>query len=183
MSDYLALADELALDIREGRLRPGARLLPQRELRSNDESRARPPAGSTQSWSAAASLPGEVGRGTYVRAAAPLSRSPLAEPHLGHADLELNFPSVPEQSALLARSLGDLFRRPESLDLALRPIRADGTAAARRAAATCSRGVDGHLIPLVSGSPATVNRPSPRRSPPGRPPESVWAWRPSLIPS
>jgi DNA-binding transcriptional MocR family regulator len=135
MTDYRALADELALDIKEGRLRPGQRLLPQREFADQ-----RGIASSTASRVYAELVrrglsTGEVGRGTYVRAGAVLSGSALAEPSVTPVDLELNFPVVPGQSALLAESLLPLFRRPEALAAALRPVRAAGTEAARLAAA------------------------------------------------
>jgi DNA-binding transcriptional MocR family regulator len=135
MNDYRAIANELALDIKEGRLRPGARLLPQREFADR-----RGIAASTASRVYAELVrrglaTGEVGRGTYVRAGAPLAVWPLADPRDTPVDLELIFPHVPEQAALLARSLAALSRRPDTLNAALRPVRAAGTPAARDAAA------------------------------------------------
>jgi DNA-binding transcriptional MocR family regulator len=81
---------------------------------------------------------GEVGRGTYVRAApdGPAGRA-LAEP--GPADapvnLELNYPSAPGQPELLAPVLAPLLR-PDVLAEALLPAAATGTESAREAAAT-----------------------------------------------
>jgi DNA-binding transcriptional MocR family regulator len=73
---------------------------------------------------------GEVGRGTFVRAAALLDGPALAEPAAAPIDLELNYPVIPDQTALLARALGPLLRA-DALDDALRPIGVAGTAAAR----------------------------------------------------
>jgi DNA-binding transcriptional MocR family regulator len=78
---------------------------------------------------------GEVGRGTFVRAGAPAPEPALAEPADARVDLELNFPLVPEQAALLSASLTRLLR-PERLAATLRPVTAAGTAPARAAAAS-----------------------------------------------
>ena len=53
-------------------------------------------------------------------------------------DLELNFPILPEQPAMLAASLAGLLR-PDAMTEALRASTASGTEAARRAAATLLR--------------------------------------------
>lgn len=138
MSDYTAIVHELARDIREGRLRAGERLPPQRAFADQ-----RGIAASTASRVYTALVrqglvTGEVGRGTYVRAveAMPPHGPALAEPQETPLDLELIFPTLPEQAALLARSLAEGLRRPESIAAAWRPGRASGTAAARHAAAT-----------------------------------------------
>jgi DNA-binding transcriptional MocR family regulator len=84
---------------------------------------------------------GEVGRGTFVRAAPPAEAArALTEPDTGAAaaepvNLQLNYPSVPGQSELLAPALAPLLR-PDVLTEALRPAPATGTAPARAAAAT-----------------------------------------------
>jgi DNA-binding transcriptional MocR family regulator len=136
MDDYRLLADEIAAAIAGGRLRPGERLPTQRAF-----ARRRGIAASTAGRVYAelgrrGLVVGEVGRGTFVRAAGqPGDRVPLSEPSRARIDLELNYPVVPEQSALLAASLTPLLR-PDALDLALRPSRADGTPAARAAFAT-----------------------------------------------
>ncbi|MGW3010678.1 aminotransferase-like domain-containing protein [Streptomyces sp. NPDC001219] len=134
MDDYRALADDLAADIAAGRLPPGERLPPLRRF-----ARDRGIAGSTaarvyRELGRRGLTVGEVGRGTFVRAAAPAAEPALAEPGGARVDLELNFPVLPGHPALLAKSLGHLLR-PDALAGALRPVGATGTAAARRTAA------------------------------------------------
>ncbi|WP_105974821.1 aminotransferase-like domain-containing protein [Streptomyces geranii] len=142
MDDYRRLADRIADDIATGRLRPGERLPPQRVF-----ARRRGIAGSTAGRVYAelvrrGLVVGEVGRGTFVRAApaAPTGRA-LAEPVAGsggapaaRVNLELNYPSAPGQSELLAPALAPLLR-PDVLTEALRPAPADGTPEARAAVA------------------------------------------------
>lgn len=136
MNDYRRIADRIADDITAGRLRPGQRLPPQRVF-----ARRRGIAGSTAGrvygeLVRRGLVVGEVGRGTFVRAAVPgqggraLIESSTAAP----VNLELNYPSAPGQSELLAPALAPLLR-PDVLTEALRPAAATGTVAAREAAA------------------------------------------------
>lgn len=134
MEDYRVIADGLAADIARGRLRPGDQLPPQRRF-----ARAQGIASSTaarvyQELIRRGLAVGEVGRGTFVRAGAPLPEPALAEPGGARIDLELNFPVLPDQPALMARSLTRMLR-PEALTTALRPVGAAGTPEARQAAA------------------------------------------------
>ncbi|GLY87000.1 PLP-dependent aminotransferase family protein [Actinoallomurus iriomotensis] len=134
MDDYRRIADALAAEIAAGRLRPGDRLPPQRQF-----ARRHGIAGSTAARVYGELVRrglavGEVGRGTFIRAAAPSSEPALAEPARARVDLELNFSLPPEQPALLARSLGGMLR-PDVLADALTPMGAAGTRAAREAAA------------------------------------------------
>ncbi|GAA3990429.1 PLP-dependent aminotransferase family protein [Streptomyces plumbiresistens] len=134
--DYRRLADRLADDIAAGRLKPGERLPPQRVF-----ARRRGIAGSTAGrvygeLVRRGLVVGEVGRGTFVRAvpAAPLGRA-LTEPATAApVNLELNYPSALGQAELLAPALAPLLR-PDVLAEALLPAPADGTTAARNAAA------------------------------------------------
>ncbi|MFJ8537113.1 PLP-dependent aminotransferase family protein [Streptomyces sp. NPDC093591] len=137
MDDYRRLADRIADDIAAGRLEPGQRLPPQRVF-----ARRRGIAGSTAGRVYAelvrrGLVVGEVGRGTFVRAAParPGGRA-LVESGATAApvNLELNYPSAPGQAELLAPTLAPLLR-PDVLTEALRPAAADGTLAAREAAA------------------------------------------------
>jgi DNA-binding transcriptional MocR family regulator len=141
VNDYRRLADRIADDITTGRLRPGQRLPPQRVF-----ARRRGIAGSTAGRVYAelvrrGLVVGEVGRGTFVRAApAGEAGRALTEPVADRAcaepvNLELNYPSAPGQSELLAPALAPLLR-PDVLAEALRPAPATGTAPARAAAAT-----------------------------------------------
>ncbi len=115
---YRAIADALAEDIRRGAVRPGTRLPTHRELawklgltvgtvtRAYAEAERR------------GLIAGEVGRGTYVRGAAPadiaISYS-AAEPsaQAGFIDLSLNFPVIPGHEAELATALRRLAARDD----------------------------------------------------------------------
>ncbi|MFB7634244.1 PLP-dependent aminotransferase family protein [Streptomyces sp. NPDC056149] len=133
--DYRAIADELAAAIAAGRLRPGDRLPPLRRF-----ARRRWIADSTaarvyRELGRRGLTVGEVGRGTFVRTAPPAAGPALAEPGGHPIDLELNFPVLPGQSALLAQSLGPLLQQDAAMSAALRPGTAAGTPVARHTAA------------------------------------------------
>ncbi|WP_028921040.1 PLP-dependent aminotransferase family protein [Pseudonocardia acaciae] len=140
MSDYHEIADALAADIAEGRLRPGQRLPPQRRF-----ARGRGIANSTAARVYGELVRrglavGEVGRGTFVRASTATASggaatAPARRPD-GRAvvDLELSFPVLPEQAQLLADGLGPMLD-PSALADGLRPVGPDGIPAAREAAA------------------------------------------------
>ena len=136
MADYRHIADRVAGDIASGRLRPGQQLPPQRVF-----ARQRGIAGSTAGRVYAelvrrGLVVGEVGRGTFVRAAAagPYGQAIVEAATTAPVNLELNYPSAPGQSELLAPALAPLLR-PDVLTEALRPAAATGTAAAREATA------------------------------------------------
>ncbi|MFB9904566.1 aminotransferase-like domain-containing protein [Allokutzneria oryzae] len=132
MDDYRVIADAIAADIASGRLRPGERLIPQRQFarrhRIANSTAARVYGELVRRGLAV----GEVGRGTYVRAGKPPLETALAEPGEARVDLELNFSVLPEQPALLARSLERLMR-PDVFGSALRPVAATGNPALREA--------------------------------------------------
>ncbi|MFI0779532.1 PLP-dependent aminotransferase family protein [Streptomyces sp. NPDC021212] len=137
MKDYRSVADTVAAEIRAGTLRPGDRLPPQREF-----ARRHSIANSTatrvyQELARRGLTVGEVGRGTFVRAVSAVSGTSvpaLTEPADSRIDLELNYPVVPEQSALLAEGLGGLLR-PDALGHALRPVGVSGLPAVQESAA------------------------------------------------
>lgn len=134
MDDYRLIADAVAADIAAGKHRPGDRLPTQRAF-----ARLHGIAGSTAARVYGELVRrglavGEVGRGTFVRAAAPAQEPALAEPSPARVDLELNFPLLAEQPTLLAESLANIVR-PDRLAAALRPGTVTGTTAARAAAA------------------------------------------------
>jgi len=127
LANYIELADEIVGEIRAGRLRPGDRLPPQREF-----AHARGIAASTAQRVYAeltkrGVVSGEVGRGTFVRLAARAARPALTEPTSLWVDLDLNFPTVPDQQALLSASLAELMRRPDECGRAFAPASARGT--------------------------------------------------------
>ena len=134
MDDYRVVADALAADIEAGRLRPGDRLPPQRRF-ARERGIANSTAARVYGELVRRGLAvGEVGRGTYVRAAKPSPEPALAEPGDARIDVELNFAVLPGQSAALAQALEPLLRT-DVLTAALHPIGAAGTPAAREAAA------------------------------------------------
>ncbi|MFG2936548.1 PLP-dependent aminotransferase family protein [Streptomyces sp. NPDC048282] len=135
MDDFRGIADRIALDIARGRLRTGQRLPPQRAF-ARRHGIAASTAGRVYAELVRRGLVvGEVGRGTFVRAteATGPGRS-LVEDAGARVNLELNYPSVPGQSELLAPALAPLLR-PDVLTDALRPGAADGTPEAREAVA------------------------------------------------
>jgi DNA-binding transcriptional MocR family regulator len=134
VDDYRALADTVAVDIRAGRLRAGDRLPTQRRF-ARDRGIAVSTASRVYAELARRGLvTGEVGRGTFVRAGPPPPVPALAEHRPGTVDLEMSFPVLEGQAALLAPALAGLLR-PDGLRAALSPGSAAGTEAARRAAA------------------------------------------------
>ncbi|MFF4832480.1 PLP-dependent aminotransferase family protein [Streptomyces sp. NPDC001315] len=136
MDDYRRIADRVADDIAAGRLRPGQQLPPQR-LFARRHGIAGSTAGRVYGELVRRGLVvGEVGRGTFVRASAagPAGRALTEAATSAPVNLELNYPSAPGQSELLAPALAPLLR-PDVLTEALRPAAATGTAEAREAVA------------------------------------------------
>ncbi|MDX3309166.1 aminotransferase-like domain-containing protein [Streptomyces sp. NPDC054884] len=136
MAHFRSIADRIADDIAAGRLRPGQRLPPQRWFARRHRI-APSTAGRVYGELVRRGLVvGEVGRGTFVRAAPPAAqgRALVETATAAPVNLELNYPSAPGQSELLAPVLAPLLR-PDVLTEALRPGAADGTPAAREAAA------------------------------------------------
>jgi DNA-binding transcriptional MocR family regulator len=186
MDDYRAIADEVAARIADGRLRPGEQLPTQRAFARNRRI-ANSTAGRVYRELVRRQLVvGEVGRGTFVRAApAGEDRSPaLAEPAAAPVDLELNYPVVPEQSGLLAAGLAPLLRA-DALDAALRPIGATGTPAVRRAFADLVAWPGAPAHPDVAPSHPQAAPTPPAAAPdhpdevPAQPIDAAPAWRPS----
>jgi DNA-binding transcriptional MocR family regulator len=134
MDDYHLIADRLAADLDAGRLRPGDRLPPQRQF-ARQHGIANSTAARVYGELIRRGLAvGEVGRGTFIRAAEPGPEPALAGPGGARVDLEYNFPTLPEQSNLLGRSLARLLR-PDALSAALRFGSVSGTPTACEAAA------------------------------------------------
>ncbi|MEV1175754.1 PLP-dependent aminotransferase family protein, partial [Nonomuraea sp. NPDC049784] len=130
MDDYRRLADAVEADIRAGRLREGERLLPQRDFARRHRIATSTAARVYQELIRRGLAVGEVGRGTFVRAGEAPVEPALAEPATAWADLELNFPTLPGQSSLLARAFKEL--PANALGAVVGP---SGTPPARRAAA------------------------------------------------
>lgn len=135
MHDYRRIADRIAADITTGRLRPGERLPPQRKFARRHGIAASTAERAYGELVRRGLVVGEVGRGTFVKATAPVrSGRGLVEDAGTPVNLELNYPSTEGQSELLADALAPLLR-PDVLTEALRPAAATGTPAARDAVA------------------------------------------------
>ena len=134
-SDYLALADEVAAQIRDGALKIGERLPPQRQF-----AWSRNIAVSTASRVYGELLRrglvvGEVGRGTFVAGENPRNiTAATVEPRGSRIDLELNFSILPSQAALMAKALEGLVRA-DALQATLPQSASIGTARVRQLAA------------------------------------------------
>lgn len=121
-TSYTALVDDIANDISEGRLKAGDRLPPQRQFAYERGIAASTAARVYAELLRRGLVIGEVGRGTFVAGPRPQAPPPLAqEPFDGRIDLEFNFPTLPEQAALIAKSLA-VWQRPEALAPVLAPI-------------------------------------------------------------
>src|SRR4051812_18159578 len=133
--DYLKLADAIAEEIAGGRLKPGDRLPPQRSF-AYERGIAVSTASRVYSELLRRGLVvGEVGRGTFVAGETEAAAALSPEPPIARIDLEFNYPMLPGQSAMIAKSLQAL-QRPEILDVILRPAPSTGTQAARSSASS-----------------------------------------------
>src|SRR5689334_19291853 len=116
--DYVKLADAIAEEIGSGRLKPGDRLPPQRSF-AYERGIAVSTASRVYSELLRRGLViGEVGRGTFVAGDGRPATALPNEPQDARIDLEFNYPLLPGQSAMIARSLQAL-QRPEILDVVL----------------------------------------------------------------
>ena len=163
-SEYLRSADTIATEIAGGTLRPGDRLPPQRDFAFD-----RKIAVSTASRVYAELLRrglvvGEVGRGTFISGGETKRGGTLpGEPLGARIDLEFSYPTLPNQTVMIARSLEGL-EKPAALEAALRQATSFGTPAIRRVAAKYMSQGGGRPIPTRSYSPATDGKALPRRS-------------------
>lgn len=134
MPNYVQLADSLAADIAAHRLRPGDRLLPQREFAWRNGVAVSTAGRVYGELLRRGLVVGEVGRGTFVAAQAERRALSLVEPSRLSVDLALNQPVLAEQAPLLAQSLAPLMR-PDVLGGTLAAPSAGGSEVARRIAA------------------------------------------------
>jgi DNA-binding transcriptional MocR family regulator len=77
---------------------------------------------------------GEVGRGTFISGEPRGGMTAPTEPRGARIDLEINYPMLPTQTALIAKSLDGL-QRPEMLEVALRQGTSAGTQVVRNISA------------------------------------------------
>src|SRR5437667_7182893 len=128
--EYLKLADTVAAEIANGGLKPGDRLPPQRSFAYERKIAVSTASRVYTELLRRGLVVGEVGRGTFVSGETRRGVTMPTEPRGARIDLEVNYPILPTQSVMIARSLAGL-ERPEVLDLALRHSTTAGTLAAR----------------------------------------------------
>ena len=126
------VADVVAGIERGQRWGPGDRLPPQRDMARERRIAASTVSRAYRELARRGLVVGEVGRGTYVRAAVAPAGPALAEPSGSYVDLALNVPILPEQARSLAVSLAQLLHRTTEFEQTLRPVGASGTPSARR---------------------------------------------------
>lgn len=132
--EYLKLASAIEAEIANGSLKPGDRLPPQRSF-AYERRIAVSTAGRVYAELLRRGLVvGEVGRGTFISGEAKRGAAAPSEPRDVRIDLEFNYPMVPGQTALIAKSLDGLVK-PAALDIALGQATSVGTAELRETAA------------------------------------------------
>jgi DNA-binding transcriptional MocR family regulator len=117
---YSAIAEDIAADIAAGRLKPGDRLLPQREFAYRRGIAASTAARVYEVLHRRGLIVGEVGRGTFVRSTPGAGDDALSGPAATPVDLELNYAILPGQAETIAASLARLLA-VEPLAAALAP--------------------------------------------------------------
>jgi DNA-binding transcriptional MocR family regulator len=128
--EYLRLADAVASEIANGGLKPGDRLPPQRSFAYERKIAVSTASRVYTELLRRGLVVGEVGRGTFISGQARRGVTTLTEPRGARIDLEVNYPQLPTQSALIAKSLEGL-ERPEALEAAMRQGTSAGTQAVR----------------------------------------------------
>src|SRR5712675_124510 len=132
--EYLKLADTVAAEIASGELKPGDRLPPQRSFAYERKIAVSTASRVYTELLRRGLVVGEVGRGTFISGEARRGITAPTEPRGARIDLEFNYPVLPTQSVLIAKSLAGL-DRPENLEAALRQATSTGTPAARNISA------------------------------------------------
>src|SRR6202047_4618956 len=134
-ADYMKLADAVAADIADGRLKGGDGLRPQRTFAYERKIAVSTASRVYTELLRRGLVVGEVGRGTFISGEARRGIAAPADPRGARIDLEFNYPMLPTQSAMISKSLAGL-DRPDALDIALRPATSGGTQPARDISAT-----------------------------------------------
>jgi DNA-binding transcriptional MocR family regulator len=133
-SEYLKLADTIAAEIADGTLKPGDRLPPQRNFAYEREIAVSTASRVYTELLRRGLVVGEVGRGTFIAGDARRGAAAPSEPRGARIDLEFNYPMLPDQTALIAKSLDGL-TKPAALETALRLGTSGGTPTVRSVAA------------------------------------------------
>ena len=108
--EYLKLADTVAAEIANGALKPGDRLPPQRSFAYERKIAVSTASRVYTELLRRGLVVGEVGRGTFVSGETRRGVTMPTEPRGARIDLEVNYPILPTQSAMIARSLAGLER-------------------------------------------------------------------------
>jgi DNA-binding transcriptional MocR family regulator len=132
--EYLRFADAVAAEIANGSLKPGDRLPPQRSFAYERKIAVSTASRVYTELLRRGLVVGEVGRGTFISGEAKRGIAAPGEPRGARIDLEFNYPTLPTQSALIAKSLEGM-DRPDVLDVALRQATSVGTPDARNLSA------------------------------------------------
>jgi DNA-binding transcriptional MocR family regulator len=132
--EYLKLADTVAAEISSGALKPGDRLPPQRSFAYERKIAVSTASRVYTELLRRGLVVGEVGRGTFISGQARGGIPAQTEPRGARIDFEFNYPALPAQFAMIAKSLQGL-DRPEALEVALRQATSTGTQAARTVSA------------------------------------------------
>ena len=132
--EYLKLADTVAAEISSGALKPGDRLPPQRSFAYERKIAVSTASRVYTELLRRGLVVGEVGRGTFISGQARGGIPAPTEPRGARIDFEFNYPALPAQFAMIAKSLQGL-DRPEALEVALRQATSTGTQAARTVSA------------------------------------------------
>ncbi len=133
--EYIRLADAVAAEIAGGTLKPGDRLPPQRIFAFQRKIAASTASRVYTELLRRGLVVGEVGRGTFVSGQSPQAvGQPPLEPRGAKIDMEINYPMLPIQSAMIAKSLAGL-ERAEGVEIVQRQGSSGGTQAIRNIAA------------------------------------------------
>lgn len=157
---YLAIADAIEADIRDGALQRGDRLPPQRKLAGRLGIDFTTVSRAYAEAQARGLLDSHVGRGTFVRDRAPAARD-ADRMREGQIDLSMNMPPEPSDPALLARMQDGLATVSANLIPLLRYQSATGAEQDKVAASTwlSLRGLIPKLdrIAVTPGAHATIS--------------------------
>lgn len=132
--EYTLHVDRIAQRIAEGGLKPGDRLPPQRTFAYENGIAVSTAARVYGELLRRGLIVGEVGRGTFVAGVSVGAVPVRGEPLEGSIDLDFNFPTIPQQAALIAKSMAGL-QRADAVAAAFSPITGRRLEAARQAAA------------------------------------------------
>src|ERR1700688_4056683 len=103
--EYLKLADTVAAEIASGSLKPGDRPPPPRSFAYERQIAVSTASRVYTELLRRGLVVGEVGRGTFISGEARRGIAAPTEPRGARIDLEFNYPLLPGQSTLIARSL------------------------------------------------------------------------------